>query len=164
MAIASFEQTLLSFDSPYDRFRRGEDGAISAQAKAGARLFVKDCAGCHAGQDFTDGKFHTISLQGGVVAMTDHGLREVTSAPQDEGAFRTPSLRNVMLTGPYMHDGSISDLAGAIRGHTLPSGIGRTLGAGALSSLLAFLQALSDTKFVTNPDFALPKRVCGRPL
>jgi cytochrome c peroxidase len=161
MAIATFERTLLSFDSPYDRFRRGDDGAISAQAKAGARLFEKDCAGCHAGPNFTDGKFHNIGLHGGNgVPATDHGLREVTDTPQDEGAFRTPSLRNVMFTAPYMHDGSVSDLAGAIRGHALPSTAGRALGEGDLSRVIAFLQSLNDTAFTTNPDFALPKRAC----
>jgi cytochrome c peroxidase len=165
MAIASFEQTLLSFDSPYDRFRRGEDGAISARAKAGARLFAKACASCHAGPDFTDGKFHDIGLHNrSRTPVTDHGLREITGVPKDEGAFRTPSLRNVTFTEPYMHDGSIFDLAGAIRSHTLPSEIGRTLGAGEVSGIVTFLQSLSDTTFVTNPDFALPKRACGRPL
>jgi cytochrome c peroxidase len=165
MAIASFERTLLSFDSPYDRFRRSDDGAISVPAKAGARLFAKDCASCHAGPNFTDGKFHNIGLHGGSgVPVTDHGLREITGAPEDEGAFRTPSLRNIAFTGPYMHDGSISDLAGAIRNHTLPSGIGRTLDTGELSRIVAFLHSLNDTAFVTNPDFARPKRACGRPL
>jgi cytochrome c peroxidase len=165
MAIASFEQTLLSFDSPYDLFRRGDSGAISAQAKAGNKLFETRCTGCHAGPNFTDAKFHNIGLpnRNGAPA-TDRGLREVTGAPRDEGAFRTPSLRNAALTAPYMHDGSIPDLASAIRDHTLPSAAGRALNAADLSRIVAFLQSLSDLTFVTNSDFALPKSACGKPL
>jgi glycyl-tRNA synthetase beta subunit len=63
-----------------------------------------------------------------------------------------------------MHDGSIPDLASAIRDHTLPSAAGRALNAADLSRIVAFLQSLSDLTFVTNSDFALPKSACGKPL
>lgn len=165
MAIASFEQTLLSFDSPYDRFRRGDRDTISDQAKSGAKIFEKTCASCHAGPNFTDGRYHNIGLYNADnVSVMDHGLREVTGSPQDEGAFRTPSLRNIALTGPYMHDGSVRNLTIAIRRHALPSGVGHALSDSELSRILAFLQSLSDSTFVTNPNFSLPKSACGKPL
>lgn len=165
MAIAAFERTLISFDSPYDRFRRGDIDAISDQAKSGAKIFEKTCASCHAGPNFTDGKYHNIGLnKRNAISVMDHGLREATGIPQDEGMFRTPSLRNIVLTGPYMHDGSVSNLTDAIRGHASPSGVGHTLSDRDLSRVLAFLQLLSDRTFVTNPNFSLPKSARGKPL
>lgn len=161
-AIASFERTLLSFDSPFDRFRRGEETAISGQAKSGAKLFEKQCMNCHAGRNYSDGKFHAIGLRPAAHPVTDHGLREVTGRRQDDGAFRTPSLRNVGLTAPYMHDGAIPDLPGAIRGHAMVAGGG--LDERDISALVAFLNSLSDRKFISNPNFGLPKTACGKAL
>src|SRR5262249_12043904 len=98
-ALASFERTLISYDSPYDRFKRGEGTALSDQAQRGMKLFAADCAGCHAGNNFTDLKYHNIGLydadgKGGYPAR-DRGLIEVTQKADDEGAMRTPSLRHV---------------------------------------------------------------------
>ncbi len=100
-ALAAFERTLLSFDLPYDRFRRGQAHAISPMAKRGAALFFgkAHCAACHSGINFTDGKFHKIGFYNSYPAG-DRGLIEISGAAKDDGAFRTPSLRNVALTGP----------------------------------------------------------------
>jgi cytochrome c peroxidase len=175
-ALAAFERTLISYDAPYDRFKRGDAGAISDTAKQGAALFSSlGCASCHAGANFTDLKFHDIGLynEGGTGAYParDHGLIEISGKAADEGAIRTPSLRNVALTGPYMHDGSVKSLADAIRRHL--DGAANPLRDVALrgvkaddqqvTMLAAFLESLSDTGFVTNPDFALPKMACGKP-
>jgi cytochrome c peroxidase len=174
-ALAAFERTLISYDAPYDHFRRGDSGAITAEARDGARLFASlGCAGCHAGRNFTDLKFHNIGLydvdgKGGYPA-SDRGLRESSGRPEDEGAFRTPSLRNVALTAPYMHDGSVKDLAAAIDAHVAGSNPLRdpalarvAITPSQRTALLAFLPALTDQTFVNNPDLALPKTACGKP-
>ena len=173
-ALAAFERTLLSFDSPYDRFRRGQAHAISPMAKRGAALFFgkAHCAACHSGINFTDGKFHKIGFYNSYPAG-DRGLIEISGAAKDDGAFRTPSLRNVALTGPYMHDGSVKSLAAAIRDH-LDRGKLRPsrdkalahirIGGQELTDLVTFLDSLSDRNFVTDPALALPKTACGKPL
>jgi cytochrome c peroxidase len=174
-ALASFERTLISYNAPYDQLRRGDQGALSDQARRGMALFSSlHCDSCHAGTNFTDLKFHNIGLYDadgkGAYPARDHGLIEITQKPADEGAIRTPSLRNVALTGPYMHDGSVKSLADAIRRHlegTSPLKDAALRGVTAndadVGDLVAFLQSLADRGFVTNPDFALPKLACGKP-
>ncbi len=174
-ALASFERTLISYDAPYDRFRRGDQSALPNQARHGMALFSSlRCDACHAGANFTDLKFHNIGLYDqdgkGAYPARDHGLIEITEKSSDEGAIRTPSLRNVALTGPYMHDGSVKSLADAVRHHldgTSPLKDAALRGVTAndadIGDLVAFLQSLSDQGFVTNPDFALPKLACGKP-
>jgi len=159
-ALAAFERTLISYDTPYDRFLRGDRTAISQAAQRGAELFTHGCADCHSGPNFTDLKFHVFRRRDDADdPAADHGVREITGEAKDESAFRTPSLRNVALTGPYMHDGSIRDLTAAVRSHG-----GVTATEKDVPELVAFLESLSDTGFVTNPDFALPKTACGKPL
>jgi cytochrome c peroxidase len=116
-AIASFERTLLSGNSPFDRYQFGHDkNAMSAAAIRGLAIFIDknrgNCATCHTiGENhalFTDEKFHNIGIGvGGDGELTDLGRYIVTKKPADKGAFRTPSLRNVAMTAPYMHDGSL---------------------------------------------------------
>jgi cytochrome c peroxidase len=154
-AISAFERTLISFDAPYDRYRRGDASAISDQARRGeARFAALGCAGCHAGAAFTDAtggdiraSFHDLKLGG-----PDKGLGQVTDEAADMGRFRTASLRNVALTAPYFHDGSAPTLADAIRRHPGAAG----LGDADLAELTAFLGALTDQAFVTDKRFSLP--------
>ena len=149
-ALASFERRLASFDSAYDR------GALPEPARAGSALFARACASCHAGPLFTDLKAHRL----GPVdrAADDQGLFEKTGSEDDRGRFRTPSLRNVALTGPWWHDGSAPGLDAAIARH------GKAYGPAELASLTAFLAALSDPGFTTRKDLALPDRACGKRL
>ncbi len=111
-AIASFQRTLLSGNSPYDRFDyEGEEGAISPAAQRGLKLFLKKarCTRCHSGFNFTDEKFHNL----GIDWDTDHidlGRFTVTKNPEDIGAFKTPTLREISGTAPYMHDGRFATL------------------------------------------------------
>jgi cytochrome c peroxidase len=173
-ALASFERTLISYDSPYDRFRRGDSTALSDAALRGQKLFASlGCESCHAGANFTDLKFHNIGLYDedgkGAYPARDRGLIEITQRASDEGAVRTPSLRNVALTGPYMHDGSVKTLADAIRRHMDGASPLRDTALknahasdAEIGDLVAFLQSLTDQGFVTNPDFALPKIACGK--
>ena len=128
-ALAAFQRTLISVDSPYDRRRRGGDGtAMSAAALRGEALFFSEraeCYHCHQGFNFTDTlhtsrggfaeiAFHNTGLYDvdgrGAYPAGQHGLRELTSREVDMGRFRTPSLRNVAVSAPYFHDGSAATL------------------------------------------------------
>jgi cytochrome c peroxidase len=133
-AIGAFQRTLISLDAPYDRYRYGgEAEAISPAAKRGETLFFSEkfeCYHCHAGFTFTDNVHHArlpfpeigyhnnalYNVDGkGSYPKGDRGLIEFTGRPEDMGKFRTPTLRNVALTAPYMHDGSIDTLEGVVR-------------------------------------------------
>jgi len=155
-AIAAFERTLLSFDAPYDRYQRGDRGALSPEARAGEAAFrQKGCAVCHAGPNLTDGRFHAIAEAFG----PDAGLAEKSGDASDRGAFRTPSLRNVALTGPYLHDGSAASLGKAIFAHERAAA---DLSQDEAKQIEAFLATLADRDFLSDPRFALPKSICGR--
>ncbi|MBZ5516025.1 MAG: c-type cytochrome [Acidobacteriia bacterium] len=123
-AIASFERTVVSGSSPFDRYMYGGDKkALSASAKRGLEVFRNpkkgNCAACHTIEEkyalFTDNKFHNLGVGmklgiTGETELTDLGRYQVTKVESDKGAFRTPSLRNIALTAPYMHDGSDKNL------------------------------------------------------
>jgi cytochrome c peroxidase len=159
-AIAAFERTLLSFDSPYDRARRGEVGAMPPAARRGARLFFgpAGCASCHSGANFTDGRFHRIAPPTSKPSA-DRGLFELTGRAADADAFRTASLRNVALTGPYLHDGSAGSIDEAIGRHRwTPEG--RLEDPRRRAELRAFLEALTDRGFTTRPALTLPGPGC----
>jgi cytochrome c peroxidase len=189
-ALASFERALISGDSPYDRFSRGDSSALSESAKRGQGLFnseALECYHCHAGFNFADSVVHANSpmpdapfhntglynLDGnGAYPARNPGLLEVTSRPQDMGRFRAPSLRNLTVTAPYMHDGSIATLR-EVLAHYANGGRARRL-TGAFSplqselvrgfalsaqetdDLIAFLEALTDERFLTDPALANP--------
>jgi cytochrome c peroxidase len=106
-AIATFERTLTSKRNTFDLFARGETDLFSDAAVRGIHIFrtTGRCANCHFGPTFTDGMFHNEGLSNYGRKGEDHGRYEVTKKPADVGAFKTPSLRNVARTGPYMHHG-----------------------------------------------------------
>jgi cytochrome c peroxidase len=190
-AIAAFERTLLSFDSPYDRYKHGDPNAISEAAKRGESLFFGErleCYHCHNGINFTDNHiqqgqafpergFHNTGLYNedglGAYKPWDHGLRDVTSDEEDEGAFRTPTLRNVAVTGPYMHDGSLPTLEDVIRQHYAVKGHaalsangpnplrsdlieGFSISDSEVLDLIEFLRSLTDEHFLINPALSEP--------
>jgi cytochrome c peroxidase len=113
-AIASFERTLITLEAPIDRFVAGDAAAISAAAQRGWDLFngKARCNTCHgyvgAFPLFTDEQYHNLGVG------TDPGRIAITQEPKDSGAFKTPHLRNVAKTAPYMHDGSEATLAAVI--------------------------------------------------
>lgn len=113
MAIASFERTVLTGNSPYDRWLAGDKNAMSPAAVAGYRLFNDpkraNCSACHDGFNFSDSDFHNTGIGG-----TEPGREAVTGLPKDQGAFKTPTLRNLRYTAPYMHDGSRKTVVEAI--------------------------------------------------
>ena len=115
-AIASFQRTLISGNSPFDRFDYdGEEKAISESAKRGKKLFFGKarCNLCHFGTNFSDEKFHNIGIGWGGETL-DVGRFHVTHDQKDIGAFKTPTLREIARTAPYMHDGRFATLAEVI--------------------------------------------------
>ncbi|MFZ9889995.1 MAG: cytochrome c peroxidase [Myxococcota bacterium] len=193
-ALAAFQRTLLSFNSPYDRFLAGDRTALSQSAQRGKELFFSEaleCFHCHGGFNFTDSVDHaTASLQqlgfhntglynldnDGSYPAGNQGLYEHTGDPEDKGRFRAPTLRNIAVTGPYMHDGSIATL-GEVIDHYAAGGrtlTGTYAGVGAQNphksgfvagfeitpedkaALVAFLEALTDAAFLSDPRFANP--------
>jgi cytochrome c peroxidase len=150
-AIADFERTIVSADAPFDRWLTGDGGAISTSAKRGFALFngTADCAKCHSGWRFTDDSFHDIGALGS-------DLGRATLLPGLESmdhAFKTPTLRDVALRAPYMHDGSEGTLERVIDlyergGRTRRPGLATevhplTLSARDKGDLVDFLQTLS---------------------
>jgi cytochrome c peroxidase len=121
--IASFERTVISGNSPFDRyFYGGDKKALSESAKRGLEVFRNpkkgDCAACHLIGDkyalFMDDKFHNIGIGAETEQLADLGRFMVTHIDSDRGAFKTPSLRNIALTAPYFHDGSRKTIKDAI--------------------------------------------------
>lgn len=186
-ALAAFQRTLISAGSPYDRYRYGgQSDAISPAAKRGEALFFSErleCFHCHGGVHLTDNlvhsrkpfaeyAFHNTGLYNrdgkGAYPADNVGLIEHTGRPEDMGRFRTPSLRNVALTAPYMHDGSVTTLQDAIahyaaggraRGPSTSAFLpGFRLDEAETADLVAFLQSLTDRDFVTDPRLANPWR------
>jgi len=161
-ALASFVRTLVSGSSPYDRFVRGDEASLSEAALRGKQLFFGekgDCFHCHApGMLTNEGFFNNGTFEEG----GDIGREAVTGRVGDRGKFKVPGLRNVAVTGPYMHDGSIRTLADVIehyarggRGHptTDPQIRPLRLSEGDKQDLLAFLHSLTDDTFLKDARF-----------
>lgn len=110
-AIAAFERTVVSGPSPYDRYLAGEREAMSPSAVRGMNLFAGKghCLACHSGPTFSDQSFHNLGV-GMDQPNPDLGREAHTKNPADRGRFKTPGLRNVALTNPYLHDGSANTL------------------------------------------------------
>ncbi len=127
-AIAAYERSAYTFlDSPWDRYLAGEQNALNPSAKRGAILFYGNarCASCHSGNLMTDQKPHNLLVPHiGSVSLndrvTDLGRARETKSPADEYAFRTPPLRNVAQTGPWMHNGTFTTLEAAVKHHFDP--------------------------------------------
>jgi cytochrome c peroxidase len=201
-AIASFERTLISGNSAYDRYlRTHDDSQISESAKRGMTLFFNpdtggsavECFHCHGGPTFSDQlthakqpsgeePFHNTGLYNldvyGSYPEGNQGIFEFTGANNDKGRFKAPTLRNIAVTAPYMHDGSIATLEDVIAhyargGRNIESG--PNMGDGKLNKnksefihgfsgasaqdradLIEFLKSLTDEEFLTNPAFSNP--------
>ena len=111
-ALASYVRTIRSGDSPYDRFTMGQTGALSPPERAGLDLFrgKGHCVNCHAGPNFSDEQYHNTGVSWAGSRFTDDGRFAVSGREEDRGAFKTPTLREVARTAPYMHDGSLGTL------------------------------------------------------
>jgi cytochrome c peroxidase len=123
-ALASFVRSLLSGGAAYDRFVNGDRTALSGEQQAGLQIFrgKGNCTACHVGPNFSDERTHNTGIAwaggaGGPEAMNgflDEGRAAITGKPDDRGAFKTPTLREVTRTAPYMHDGSLATLEDVI--------------------------------------------------
>ena len=182
-ALASFERTIISGSSRFDAFIAGDTAALDASEQRGLALFESDalgCTHCHGGFNFSvvvaDAvQFFNIGLYdvdgNGAYPAGDRGLIDVTGEPAHMGRFKPPTLRNVAVTAPYMHDGSVATLEEVIdiyakggrgAGATSPMKsvfiTGFTLTPDERADLLAFLRALTDDELLTSPAFANPWR------
>jgi cytochrome c peroxidase len=153
-ALASYVRTILSGDSPYDRYLLGEAAALDEEARRGLRIFrgKGNCTLCHLGPNLTDEAFHNTGIAWNDGHFADEGRYGVTHDPKDRGAFKTPTLREVALSAPFMHDGSLPTLESVVdyydRGGNRNAGLDPevrplALDAAEKRSLLAFLRALS---------------------
>jgi len=152
-ALATFERALVSRGSDWDK------SILNHQAREGAEIFKRSCASCHSGVNFTDSRYHRIGALPALEAA-DTGLAEVTGRPGDRGRFRTPSLRNVTVSAPYLHDGSAVSLDAAIAAHTRNAPISKA----GRRKVIAYLASLTDHAFLTNPAYSLPTVACGKAL
>jgi cytochrome c peroxidase len=194
-AISTFERTLISGSSPYDRFVAGDTTALSASADRGRMLFNSErleCFHCHNGFNFQDSvnhacktsleiRFHNTGLYNvggtGAYPAPNTGIHETSGRASDMGRFRAPTLRNIAVTAPYMHDGSIATLEEVLDhygagGRTISDGpnagvgsdnpfksallIGFELTAEEKADVIAFLESLTDQAFLTDPRFSDP--------
>ena len=177
-ALAAFERALVSLRAPYDHYLAGDTEALSPEAVRGLALFESarlGCTHCHGGALFSaamalpdDGPPALRFENNGLAPTFTHGsggLYELTGKEEDRGRFRPPSLRNVAVTAPYMHDGSLATLddviahyeaGGARVPQQSPHVAGFTLTAEERQALLAFLHALTDEALLTDPRFANP--------
>ena len=115
-ALASYVRTIYSGDSPFDRYVYGKRGALSDQQRRGLRLFrgKGNCTACHIGPTFSDEKFHNTGVAWRDGKLQDEGRFAITGEAELKGAFKTPTLREVTRTAPYMHDGSLATLKDVI--------------------------------------------------
>lgn len=160
-ALACFQRTFISGDGRYDRFVLGKKDQMSESEQRGMELFFSPkthCAECHSGVFFTDMDYHNIGLQD---VYSDEGKARATHRDDDVGRFKTPTLRNVQLTSPYMHDGSMRTLEEVIQfyntggnNHRNKDSRIRVLGLTVQeqADLQAFLTTLTDWNFVQNKD------------
>ena len=194
-SISAFVRTIISIDSPYDHYLNGDEGALSEQALLGMELFFSErleCFHCHGGFNFTDSTTHAnanvdrvgyhntglYNIDGAGAYPSDNtGLHDMTGKRRDMGRFKAPTLRNIAVTAPYMHDGSVLTLEDAISHYERG---GRLLADGAYSgdgrrnpfksefirgfelsddereALLTFLDALTDQSVLTDTRFSDP--------
>ncbi len=160
-ALAAFQRTFISGNSRYDKYLHA-GGTLSTQELRGRDLFFSDslaCSHCHSGFNFTGNAFENNGLY---LTYSDSGRARITMRAEDNGKFRVPSLRNIALTAPYMHDGSLVSLSEVIdhyasggTTHANKNPIIRpfSLPTDDKQALILFLESLTDNEFVHNPSF-----------
>jgi cytochrome c peroxidase len=170
-AIADYERTRMSGNSPWDRWRRNRDeSAVSAEVKQGHDLFFgkAGCNQCHLGSNFTDGSFHNLGVGWNAATRTfaDEGRYVVTKREADRGAFKTPTIRDVTRRAPYMHDGSVATLREVVElydrgGEKNPSLDPKMeplrLSDAEKEALVAFMRALDGEGFQDAPPTVFPQ-------
>lgn len=160
-AIAAFERTLETSNSPYDRYINGDDNAMSAAAVRGRSIFIGkgNCNNCHSGEDFTADRFKSIGLYNGK-DLNDPGRFGITKDSTVLGDFKIPGLRNVAVTAPYMHNGKFKTLRSVVEYYNNPSAVVKdninrdlsleqplNLSSREMDDVVEFLKALTDDRF-----------------
>ncbi len=141
-AIAEFEKTLITPDSPFDRYLRGEENAISPEAKEGYALFQsKGCIACHHGRNIGGNMYNKFGV---VMSVRDNNLGRynITKNEVDKYFFKVPSLRNIAKTAPYFHNGSVNNLKDAVY-FMAKYQVGRPISKEEVSKIVSFLHTLS---------------------
>lgn len=168
-AIAQFERTVISANSKYDKYVKGEI-TLTAQENSGMEVYMNvnkgNCNSCHTlGGTFTDYEFRNNGLD---VVSADSGRARVTLSETDRGKFKTPSLRNIAVSGPYMHDGRFSSLEQVVNHYNtglqnhpnlapeLASAVSGRMSAQEMQDLVEFLNTFTDETFLTNPAYGKP--------
>jgi cytochrome c peroxidase len=162
-AIASFERTVVSTEAPFDRWRKGDTQAMNASAQRGFQVFQDkgNCAKCHQGFNFTDNGFHNIGVKS-LSEVEDEGRFAHRKIKILKGAFKTPTLRDVALTGPYMHNGMYQTLEEVVDHYDRGGDVKTNLSTNILplnltpqdkADLVAFMKSLTGAPMV----LALPQ-------
>jgi cytochrome c peroxidase len=165
-ALSQFMAMLVSANSKYDKYVRGEGVSLSIEELQGLQLFEQKCSSCHSTDLFTDGSFRNNGIKNNF--SKDPGRYLVTLNPADSGKFRVPSLRNIIQTAPYMHDGKFYDLksvldhysGGVKNSSTLDpllkqdGRLGIALSEDDKNKIIAFLGTLTDTEFLRDKRFS----------
>jgi cytochrome c peroxidase len=167
-SIANFERTILSGNSRYDQFINGDDDALSESEKAGMNLFMNElkCTACHSGFLFSDFSLRNNALYTNAYPL-DSGRMRLTHKEVDRDLFKVPGLRNIEVTGPYMHDGSFHTL-GEVIDHYQSGGKSHpnkskeiqafVLNEQEKTNLIDFLKSLTDDEFLRNPEYTMQVR------
>lgn len=142
-AIAEFEKTLITPNSPFDRYLKGDVGAISEAAQRGFQVFKKNgCISCHQGQNIGGNMYQRVGVFADYPNAQTLGRYEITGKEEDKMVFKVPSLRNIAKTAPYFHDGSIPTLENAVQ-LMADYQLGRKLSSQDLADIIAFLNTLT---------------------
>jgi len=169
-AIADYERTRMSGNSPFDRWQEGDESAVSDEVKKGHELFFDKalCNQCHLGDNLTDSSFHNLGVGWDTESkeLADIGRFEISAQEEDNGAFKTPGLREVTKHAPYMHDGSMATLrevvvhynVGGIENPWLSPKIeALELTDEEIDALVAFMEALDGEGYMDEAPSAFPQ-------
>lgn len=166
-ALAQFERSLISFNAKYDKVLQGQE-SFTTQEKEGKKLFEQHCESCHSGHHFTDFDYHNNGLDGELQFEDPEipywGRYRITLDSADIGKYRTPSLRNIAYTSPYMHDGRFASLGEVVSHYKSGVQFSKTLddkikpklelADQEVLAIIAFLKTLSDDEFVNNKKYS----------
>lgn len=169
-AIADYERTRMSGSSPWDKWKAGDEKAVSQAVKNGSNLFFGKalCMTCHLGPNFTDGQFHNLGVGWDAAAakFKDEGRSKISGKAADTGAFKTPTVRDVAKHAPFMHDGSVATLkdvvehynkGGNANPHLDPRMVKLNLSATEVDELVAFMEALDGEGYQDTAPTAFPQ-------
>lgn len=169
-ALADYERVCMSGNSAWDRWRAGDEQAVSEEVKLGHELFFDKagCSQCHFGQNFTDSRFHNLGVgwDDQQKGFADEGRYKISGTAEDIGAFKTPTVRDVSKHAPYMHDGSLATLeevvqhynqGGIDNPHLSPKITMLDLEDREISALVAFMNALEGESSQETAPTAFPQ-------